>query len=214
MIGSNDTSNDYTYDDDKEDYVGSDQEGENEPDLNLLHQKGMDIHSFTDLAKKLEAHRLKNSWTEDRMEVPNESVANSDVNLEAITPPSVTPTDQGFAIDNWLRMQNEQDIQNVGSNGRLTDGEAQKRKRQPKSVSQPKESDAGFTPHLIDELRKKQIELVNQQLETQHRLQENAMFERENIAIKREELMERIALVKAKRQIVELGLKQKQNEMN
>lgn len=212
MIGSDDTSNDYTYDDDKEDYVDSDQESGKEPDLNLLHQQEMDIHSFTDLAKKLEAHRLRNSSTSDRMEVSDESVANAGVNPEAITPPSVTPSDQGFAIDNWLQMQNELDIQNVGSDGRLT-CETQTRKRQPKSVSQPMGSNVGFASHLIDELRKKQIELVNQQLETQHRLQENAMFERENISIKREEAMERLALVKAKRQIVEMELKSKQNEM-
>lgn len=142
MIGSNDTSNDYTGDGDDEDYVCTDEESKSEPDLHILHQEGMNHHSFTDLAKKLEAQQLKNASTADRMEISyHEPVEHFEENLSETTPLE----DLGFTIDNWLKNQN------VGSIGRLTGSNAQKRKHQATSVSQTMGSSVGFASQIADE---------------------------------------------------------------
>lgn len=196
-LGSDDTSNDLTggeeYDD--EDYVASGSNHGNDPNP-LNKGEEMDLYAFAELAKQLEGERLQRLSPSERMNVSN--VAYSDLEM--------VEEDDEWPIERFLRLQDDEPS---GTRGRLTApaGETRKRKRAKKTT--PDETNA-----MVDELRSKQLALVNEQLELHKILQETALINRENASIAKEEAMERLAMVKVQRQIAEIELQAKRMNSN
>lgn len=81
------------------------------------------------------------------------------------------PSEEEWAIDRWLRLQREQDMENAGTSGRLTAPPAEIRRRKRPQKMASTENNA-----LVDELRTKQLALVTEQLELQQILQETALM--------------------------------------
>lgn len=177
-LGSDDTSNDFTDGNFDEDYEvsGSNQESEAMPNSHVLENE-MDIHAFTDLTKKLEAQRLRNVPSTERLQMSE--VIQSD--LEVID--NIDNIDEEeWPIDRFLRLQHEQDMQDAGTSGRLTAPQGERQQRKSRQKTTPTENNV-----LVDELRTKQLALVNEQLELQKILQETALINRENASIAKEE---------------------------
>lgn len=123
-------------------------------------------------------------------------------------------------IDRWLRMMNEEEEENNGNNlphllnndgvnasGRLTapQNEVRKRQKGPKSSfnpSNPAKSDDG--DDSVEQLRRKQIDLVSEQIKVQKMMFENAY-------LTQFELKERIRIAQIQAKSAELDLASKTN---
>lgn len=230
-LGSGDTSNDFSDANSKNDYEPS--ESNRESEMAQKQPNEMDIDAFTELAKELETQRMKNLSPEERMRMSDlvdsdiEVVADipSDDRMKFIrdfvdasarpkekrsrttetTPAAANamadepiPSDEEWSVDRYLRLQYERDMEDAGPSGRLTAPPAEVRRRKTAQKATSAESNA-----VLDELRTKQIALVNEQLQLQIILKETAL-------IAKEEAKERMAMVKIQRQIAEIDLKEKQ----
>lgn len=125
---------------------------------------------------------------------------------QGVTTPVLSrePSDEGFPIDRWLQHQEEEDRRNAGTSGRLTAPPSEtRRRRRSGSRQQP----APNENNLTDQLRAKQLQLVDEQIHLQQILQENAR-------IQQEEHTERMELAKIQRRIAELELAAKQRELD
>lgn len=145
----------------------------------------VDEQAFFELAKKLEAERIASN--EYIAVSPSSSIAEIDDEIE----------DEEWAIEKWLRLQNEEEEQKETSRRRLTAPPTEIRKRASKT---PVKSIVS----KVDELQARQIELVHQQINLQKILVENAL-------IAQEEAKERLLLAKAQRASAELEHQQKLN---
>lgn len=204
-LGSNDTSNDFDYDNDRDDYVAS------EPSVASGNQgvgelsakvKSMDLPTFLDHVKGLEAKRMANADDSSRMAVSDDS----DVRLIDRTHPldQELPEDEPWIdpIQRQIRSQEEEEMANAGTGGRLTAPRNEVRPRRARSNQHTVLNDS----QLIDELRQKQLTLVNEQIYLQKILQENA-------SIAQEEARERLMHIQIQRKIAEIELKQKEESM-
>lgn len=164
----------------------------------ICEPNSMDLNEFAAYAKKLEAKRMKNAPEEDRMIVSGEPF----VDVEGSYNPEME--EEEWRIDRYLRLQAEEEMRNVGPAGRLTapPNEARTRKRKPNKMNTDQTD-------FVDELRAKQLKLVDEQIYLQNILQQNAL----NV---QEEIRDRHALVKANLAIAELDicLKKKQLEQS
>lgn len=234
-LGSGDTSNDFSDANSKDDYVPSESNRESEMVPNQSNE--MDIDAFTELAKELEAQRTENLSPEERMRMSDVIDSDIEVVVDVpsddrwkfirdfvdtsarpkekrprtteTTPEAANamadepiPSDEEWPIDRYLRLQYEQDMEDAGPSGRLTAPPTEVRRRKTAQKATPVESNA-----VLDELRTKQLTLVNEQLQLQKILKETAL-------IAKEEAKERMAMVKIQRQIAEIDLKEKKKTFN
>lgn len=210
-IGSDDTSNDYTDPPDTE-FVPSETGHDNYDDLS----------NFAGLVDQLEAQRMRNSEIDDEMALPNNDGSDNamDYNLGQDGENEVND------LHNWVRLQEEE---LAAVNGRLTAPQNEIQRRRPrKNKSHTNDS-------LVEELRGKQLALVDEQIHL-HKIQQESVQERskqelaliktqrqiaeiemkekeENAQINKEEAQERLHLIRIQRQIAEIELKKKQNEL-
>lgn len=106
-------------------------------------------------------------------------------------------------IQRQIRSQEKEEMANAGTHGRLTAPRNEVRPRRAKSNRRTVLKDG----QMIDELRQKQLKLVNEQIYLQKILQENA-------SIAQEEARERLMHVQIQRKIAEIELKQKEESLN
>lgn len=162
--------------------------------------------AFVNLAKELEAKRMENLSQADRMFLSNSE-------MDAV--------ENEFSTDRWMLGMQVKD--EISTNNRLTAPRSELRKRKP--IPKPKSKAVGNS-QKVDQLRAKQIELVDEQFYLQKILQENATIaqeeaqERLNLSkvqcqiaeINAQEAQERLKLLKIQCQIAELDLQKKQME--
>lgn len=202
-LGSDDTSNDFDYDNDKEDYEPSvTSGGQAVRELNDKVQS-LDLPTFIDHVKELEAKRNANANQADLMAVSDDEGAARNMPYNPLV-----EDDEGWVdpIQQQILAQEAEEMENAGTHGRLTAPQNEVRKRAPKAKP-------SNNVQKIDELRSKQIklvesqtQLVEEQLHLQKILQETA-------SIAQEEAQERLMHIKTQRQIAEIELQQKQKEL-
>lgn len=139
VIGEDDTDNDFSGDDDK-----SYQPSYNDPNESQLSQ---DDEAFFDLAKKMEAERVA-KLSQNMAISPDSSI------IHVMPEGDEIPEDEEWGIDRWLRLQNEEE---QSARGRLTAPSAELTKRTTLKSSENK----------VDELRARQVQLVDQQINLQ-----------------------------------------------
>lgn len=137
--------------------------------------------SFVGLANALENRRIKRAKQTDRTMEGEENSA----------------YDNEWSIDRLIRLQEEDEAQ---TNGRLTAPSNEIRTRKRKQKKQP----ANGTDVEVHELRLKQKLLVDQQIKLQKMQQENE-------ALIKQQLKEKMELIKIRREIAELELEEKKN---
>lgn len=162
-----------------------------------LERQSLSPTSFLDLVKELEAKRLANVDHVERMLLSNNDSCTNENPEEAF--------DDEFPIDRWLRLQAEEE---ANTRGRLTAPIGEIRKRQPKANTK---KTAGNI-QMVDQLRAKQINFVDEQTYLQKILQENASIAQDEarerldlVKMQCEEARERLKLVKIQCQIAELS---------
>lgn len=149
------------------------------------------------LNKELEAKRLERALRTPSP--PHYFGAAVEEHTNESVPETEHPEDDETAIDRWVRLQNE----DANLNRRLTAPPNEVRKRSKKQIRpQPKRS---TLDNVVDQLRQKQIELVDQQILVQKVMLENAL-------IAKKEAEERLMMVKAQRVCAELDQKRKERE--
>lgn len=182
VIGSDDTSNDFT-DGPASEYVP------NADELEILSDHSDEFH---DMAKQQESQRLSNADQADQMLVSR----NGENDRHAILQEIEEDMHVELPVARWLRLQEEEE---ANTSGRLTAPQNEVRKRGRKRKS-PGENDA-----LIEDLRKKQMALVDDQIYLQKVLVDNAM-------IAREEAQEKLELIKIQRKIAQITLNELENQ--
>ena len=105
-------------------------------------------------------------------------------------------------IQRQIPSQEEEEMANAGTRDRLTAPRSEVRPRRAKSNQRTVLNDS----QLIDELRQKQLTLLDEQIYLQKILQENAL-------IAQEEAQERLMHIQIQRKIAEIELKQKEESM-
>lgn len=234
VIGEDDTENDYTdYDHDDEDYENQDEnESINNTEMdqeqfdvlvNVLKSNNASQSYGTVIPP---SSRL-NQWLESQ----NEATSNPTYNRNSATAKTNnTQIEDGddllpdwekgendeTEIDRWVRMMDEEEKENNGNNvrrvlnndgvnvnGRLTAPPSEIRKR-AKRVKPSKSATSNNIDSNIDDLRKKQTELISEQIKVQKLLFENAY-------LAQLEMKERIRLAKAQADLAESDLHAKSN---
>lgn len=122
------------------------------------------------------------------------------------------PSDYEFPLDRALRLQREEDTRLAG---RLTSPPDEVRRRPRTKVSkakgsvsnQARTSETSTVDSLLNDLRRKQLDLLNEQINVQKVLCQNAL-------IAQDEAQERVLLIKAQTACAELELVRKQREVN
>lgn len=196
-LGSNDTSNDFSYDDGSQDYEPSvASSSQTVRELNSLVQD-LDLPTFMGHVNELEANRLKNANAN-----ATEPLLDTDDNAENETSNDIVnaidEVDEGWVntvIERQIRQQEEED---ADARGRLTAPPAEVRLRRQKSNQNNKSQ-------LADEIRTKQLKLIDQQIELQNVLIENAK-------IAKEEAQERLKHIKNQREMTDMELEEKKKE--
>lgn len=199
VIGSDDTSNDFTDDKNSGDYKPSTHSSDEIKEI----PKSMELNEFADLVKKYEAKRMKHAAEEERMGVSGESHGEVDQSNN----PVIEDEETEWPVERWLRLQREEEMENASPAGRLTAPPKEVRNRyQKKTVNKTKSDSANM--ELVDELRAKQLQLVDEQIYLQKVLQVNALYAQE-------EAKDRSELAKRQLQMaeIELELKKKQLEL-
>lgn len=172
VIGDDDTSNDYSNDDRNDLTFNIDDHGPRSKSDDVLHNIADDSSNaeIFELMKSLEAERTNSADIQT-------SPMSDDI--------QILPEDEEFHVERMLRLREEE---RATTNKRLLAPPDEVRKRQIKS----KKTD----DNLINELRLKQIEMVDLQISVQQTLLENAR-------ILQDEAIERLELTKIQRRIAE-----------
>lgn len=176
---------------------------------------------FFALAKSLEAERLENiSHTTFRGNAL--SALDSDVVVNDWVPQDDMPEDQEWPVERWLRLQDEEDQANRRGNSKRTTTRTNVQERlrnetaanlsgritcPPDEVRKRVQQSKPNNDDLVNELRCKQIELINEQIEVQKVLRETSL-------IQQEEAKERRMLVQAQTAYAELDLILKRREVD
>lgn len=178
-IGSDDTSNGFSEALDSEFHLSEHGEMENS-------------ESSVDLSLQQALESMQNAG---EMHVSNDANRDGDGDDVYDNQTQEMPDEEEWPVERWLRLQAEEEAE---TNGRLTAPAKEIRKRAPKRKAN------NTNDVLINELRAKQIALVDEQIQL-HKMQQ------ENAAIAKEEATERMELLKTQRKIAEIDLNAKQN---
>lgn len=212
-IGSDDTSNDFSEVPDTE-FLPSERD----------HDDYRGLNDFVDLTKQLEARRMANAEVEHRMVLSSIAESVIEQNIE-----HNFEEHEETSMNRYFRSQEEE---MAAMDGRLTAPQDEVRKRRPRTNTSNKND------LLVEELRAKQLTLVDEQIYL-HKIQQESAFisqekskeelalmktrrkiaaielkeKQENAQTNKEEAQERLQLTRLQRQIAEIELQKKQNEL-
>lgn len=180
VIGDDDTSNDFSVDDKRdEDYVETMSIGSNHSRNIQINRQINDEHELNSF-ERLEAERV-HAYLNDLQPLP----------------PGERPEDDDTWIDRLVRIDREEALNTNGSSSRrLVAPSHEINKRQPRKAKANRNDD-----EMVNQLRAKQLELVNIQINVQKTMHESAK-------IAQKEAIERLQLARIQRTIAENDLQQ------